>query len=151
MDTSLSYTSSVTETVRDLQLEIHETKNQQKNDVAKLNNKIQNLEEALNTLIASNSLVFGSFRLPNGFNTKLVLKGKSAPNAVKALSLVRNLLADNLNLDEDLTKELRSAELQGTDDILFDAGSIVNKVKILARSQALGTGGNVNLNIQNYN
>lgn len=150
MDSTLNFQPSVGETLRDLELEVHQLRSRNAEAVEKLSNKIRSLEEALNVLIASNNLSFSSSRLTNGANTKLVLKNKTAPNSTKALSVVRNLLADNLLLSNDVTDGLTSAEIHGHDDILFDAGSILNKVKILARSNVLATEGS-NLVIQNYN
>lgn len=146
----LNYTSSVSETVRDLELEVYHIKNRQTESSERCNNKIKSLEEALNLLIASNNLSFNSARLPSGVNAKLLLKGKTAPNPVKALSLVRNLLTNNLKLDDNLIEGLKSAEPHGNDDILFDAGSILNKIRILARMQTLGAE-NVNVIIENHN
>lgn len=147
----LNYTSTVSETVRELELEVRQIKHQQTEAVRAFKNKIQSLEEALNVLIASNSLSYNSSRLPSGVDTKLLLKGKTAPNPAKALALVRNLLSDNLKLDDELVQNIRSAELNGNDDILFDAGTILNKIQIQARSQNLTTENNGNVVIQNYN
>lgn len=149
MDSTLSFQPSVSETLRDLELEVHQNKSQTARTIEKLTNKIRGLEEVLNILIASNNLLFDSSRLQSDVTTRLVLKNKSATDAAKALTVVRNLLADNLNLDSDVTYTLKSAELSGDNEIVFDAGDILNKIRILARLKALGSN-NGNLDIENY-
>lgn len=140
---NLNYTSSVSETVRDLELEIYNVRIRDADLIGSLKNKVQNLEEALNVLIVSNNLYFNSSRPPTGIDANLLLKSKTAPNTEKALSVVRNVLADDLQLDNELIERIRSAEPHKEHDILFDAGTILNKVRILARLHSLGATGGV--------
>lgn len=149
MATELSYQPSLGDSVRDLEYELHQLKSEHGRAIAQLSSKVRSVEAALNNIITSNSLSFSTARLPSNLNTKLVLKNNTAPNAAKALVLVRNLLKATFDFDDEILAALKSAELLGDNDILFDAGSILNKSMILARAQILESNTD-SVDIQNY-
>lgn len=102
------------------------------NDVKRLEEKLKSLEETLTDLIITNEMLLGPSRFTKGMTQDVIIYGKDANSNEEALAIVQNHLREKLNLNDI---EIASITSYNKNDhfIVFNAGSMINKARILSR------------------
>ena len=109
------------------------------NDVKRLEEKLQSLEETLTDLIITNEMLLGPSRFTKGMTQDVTIHGKNANSNEEALAIVQNHLREKLNLNDIQIASITSYN-KSDHFIVFNAGSMINKARILSRHGAMNFG-----------